>query len=64
MATPKAKQPTERGKGRPATGSTRTKISVTIPTLLLTQAAGIAFKKDESVSQFVSRAIQNLVMES
>lgn len=54
----------KRRKGRPATGSTRRKISITVPTTLLETATKAAFKKGESVSQFISRAIQNLTLES
>ena len=64
---PKTKSPTDkpkRGPGRPATGTTRTKVSVSIPTALLKLAGDAARTKDESLSQFVSRAIQNLTLES
>lgn len=61
---PATKEVSKRGKGRPATGSTRTKISITVPTALLATATKQAAKKDESVSQFISRAIQNLTLEA
>jgi predicted HicB family RNase H-like nuclease len=63
MAAPKAPKPIPQ-RGRPATGATRKKISLTIPTLLLEKAAVTAIRKGESVSQFVARAIQNLLMQS
>ena len=53
---------TEPKKGRPATGRTRRKISVSIPEVIAAAAAKTAAKKGESLSQYISRATQTLLM--
>ena len=56
---------TKRNKPGPkASGITRRKVSVTVPTGLLQTAVKLASSKGESLSQFVSRAMQNLILES
>ena len=51
-------------RGRPATGKTKIKLSASVSPSLIEAATKAAFSKGESLSQFVSRAIQNLVLES
>lgn len=51
-------------RGRPATGKTKTKLSASVSPALIKEAMRAASMKGESLSQFVSRAIQNLVLES
>lgn len=51
-------------RGRPATGKTKVKLSASVSPSLIDAATKAAFQKGESLSQFVSRAIQNLVLES
>jgi predicted HicB family RNase H-like nuclease len=51
-------------RGRPATGKTKTKLSASVSPALIEAAQKAAFKKGESLSQFVSRAMQNLILES
>ena len=51
-------------RGRPATGKTKVKLSASISPALIEAATKAAFKKGESLSQFVSRAMQNLILES
>jgi predicted HicB family RNase H-like nuclease len=51
-------------RGRPATGRTKVKLSASVTPSLIQAASAAAYKKGESLSQFVSRAIQNLVLES
>jgi len=48
--------------GRPKTGKTRITASFTLPPALMAQARKIANRKGESLSQYVSRAIQNAVL--
>jgi hypothetical protein len=55
--------PAPRKRGRPKTGITRIKISVSIPTQLAKTAKKKAHQKKESLSQYVARAIQNLTLE-
>lgn len=57
-----AKPTTKRERGRPATGTTRTKVSVSIPDELLALAKKKANKNGESLSQLVARAIQLLTL--
>jgi predicted HicB family RNase H-like nuclease len=57
-----AKPNPKRERGRPATGITRKKVSVSVPIALLALAQKQARKSDESLSQYVSRAIQNLTL--
>ena len=58
-----ASNPTPTSKrGRPATGKTRTKVSVSVPTELLKLAQKMAAKSGESLSQYVARSIQNQTM--
>lgn len=54
----------KRGVGRPATGKTKGKLSATVNEGLIEAATKASLKKGESLSQFVSRAIQNLLLES
>lgn len=54
-----SKQP---GRGRPATGHTRAKVSVSVPFDLLAIAKKKSAKSGESLSQYVSRAIQILTL--
>lgn len=58
-----AKPTMKRERGRPATGNTRTKVSVSIPDTLLTLAKKKANKNGESLSQLVARAIQILTLD-
>lgn len=51
-------------RGRPATGKTKVKMSASVSPALIEAATKVAFKKGESLSQFVSRAMQNLILES
>jgi len=51
-------------RGRPATGKTKVKLSASVSPALIEAAQKAAFKKGESLSQFVSRAMQNLILES
>jgi len=57
------KEKSARGPGRPATGKTKGKLSATVNPALIEAATKAAYKKGESLSQFVSRAIQNLILE-
>lgn len=50
-------------RGRPPTGRTKEKLSATVPKDLIKAAQKRATKKGESLSNFVSRAIQNLLLE-
>jgi predicted HicB family RNase H-like nuclease len=56
--------PTSPKRGRPATGKTKVKLSASINPALIEAAGKVAFRNGESLSQFVSRAIQNLLLES
>ena len=58
-----AKLATTPKRGRPATGTTRTKVSVSIHDTLLTLAKKKANKNGESLSQLVARAIQILTLD-
>ncbi len=51
-------------RGRPATGNTRKKVSISIPTNLANAAAKQAVKTDESLSAFIARAIQTQLLNS
>jgi predicted HicB family RNase H-like nuclease len=51
-------------RGRPATGNTRSKVSVSVPIELLKVARQRAARSGESLSQFVSRAIQTLTLSA
>lgn len=55
--------PTTPKRGRPATGSNRTRITIAVPPKLAEAARKKAYKKGESTSHFISRAIQNLLLE-
>ncbi len=57
MTSPNANPPIKRG--RPATGKTRTKVSLSVPSELLKLAQKMAAKSGESLSQYVARSIQN-----
>ena len=57
-----AKPAPKRERGRPATGNTRTKVSVSIPDELLVLAKKRANKNGESLSTLVARAIQLLTL--
>lgn len=58
-----AKKDGPRGKrGRPATGKTRIKLSATVPPALIQAASKAAAKNNESLSQWVSRAMQNALL--
>ena len=46
-------------RGRPATGKTKVKLSASVNPSLIEAATRQAYGKGESLSQFVSRAIQN-----
>lgn len=48
----------ERKRGRPATGKTREKVSLSLPKDLLKTAKKNAVKKKESLSHYVTRAMQ------
>lgn len=50
-------------RGRPATGRNREKICITVPIPLAALARKKASKKEESLSQFITRAVQNLVLQ-
>jgi hypothetical protein len=50
--------------GRPATGITRSKVSISLPTAYLQEAAKKASKSGESLSQFIARAVQNQLLQS
>jgi len=52
-----------RGVGRPATGKTKGKLSATVNAGLIEAATKASLRRGESLSQFVSRAIQNLLLE-
>lgn len=49
-------------RGRPATGKTKVKLSATVNPSLIEAATREAYSKGESLSQFVSRAIQNQLL--
>lgn len=51
-----------RKAGRPATGKTRAQLCCTVPPSLIEKARRLASKKGESLSQYVSRAIQNALL--
>ncbi|GAA5120415.1 hypothetical protein JIN84_05540 [Luteolibacter yonseiensis] len=51
-------------RGRPATGKTKVKLSATVNPSLIEAAMKQAYSKGESLSQFVSRAIQNQLLGS
>jgi predicted HicB family RNase H-like nuclease len=51
-------------RGRPATGKTKVKLSASVSPALIAAAVVAAGAKGESLSQFVSRAMQNLILES
>jgi len=57
-----SKQPTIT-RGRPS-GVTRKKLSVSIPFGIADAATKKAFKNKESLSQFISRAVQNQLLNS
>lgn len=48
-------------RGRPATGKTRKKVSISLPTNLAEDAMKAACERGESFSQFVARSIQNRI---
>jgi len=50
--------------GRPATGITRKKISISISIPILEEATKRSFKTGESLSNFINRAIQNAILNS
>jgi predicted HicB family RNase H-like nuclease len=65
MPKPKPKTKIDKPKrGRPATGKTKTKLSASVSPALIAAAQKAAFEKGESLSQFVARAMQNLILES
>jgi predicted HicB family RNase H-like nuclease len=51
-------------RGRPATGITKAKLSATVSPALIKAAGKDAAKRGESLSQWVSRAIQNQLLNS
>lgn len=60
---PATKQAThKRGPGRPATGKTKGVVKVTVNLGLIEECKKAAFQKGESFSQFVSRAMQTLLI--
>ena len=62
MTKQTTKQPAKRG--RPVTGKTKAKISVSVNPAILEAATQMAFRNGESVSNFISRAMQNLILNS
>jgi len=51
-------------RGRPRTGRTKVKLSATVNPALVEAAMKEAYGKGESLSQFVSRAIQNQLLKA
>lgn len=51
-------------RGRPATGKTKVKLSASVSPELIAACSAAAFKTGESLSQFVSRAMQTQLLES
>lgn len=58
-----SKDPPRPKRGRPATGKTKVKLSATVNPALIQAAMKEAYGKGESLSQFVSRAIQNQLLK-
>ena len=62
MPNPNDKVPSK--LGRPPTGKTKTKVSVSVSAEILKEAQKRANRAGESLSQYMSRALQNQLLTS